>query len=99
MHELSLAEGLVDLVIDRLAEPGLAGREVVAVRLRVGRSAGVMADALEFCWDVVTSGTPLDGSRLDIEETDGEDLALASVELRKEEPCAAPAAATARPRR
>jgi hydrogenase nickel incorporation protein HypA/HybF len=98
MHELALAESLVDLLEERLAECRLAGRTVVAVRLRVGRDAGVMADALAFCWDVVAAGTPLAGSRLDIEETEGDDLALAAVELVKEAACAAPAAATA-PRR
>jgi len=99
MHELALAESLVDLLGERLAARRLGGRTVVAVRLRVGREAGVMADGLAFCWDVVASGTPLAGSRLDIEETDGEDLALAAVELAKEATCAAPAAATAQPRR
>jgi len=99
MHELSLAEDLVDLVADRLAGPDLIGRQVVAVRLRVGREAGVMSDALAFSWDVVTVATALEGARLDIEETDGDDLALAALEvlaLKEEEPCAEPAAVTAR---
>ncbi|MEP9385453.1 hydrogenase maturation nickel metallochaperone HypA [Nocardioides sp. KR10-350] len=84
MHELSLTESLVDVVEERLAGD-LAGRTVVTVHLRVGREAGVMADAMAFCWDVVTAATPLAGSRLEIEETAGDELALASVELLKEE--------------
>ena len=83
MHELSLAEGLVDLVAERTA-----GREVVAVNLRVGDRAGVVADALAFCFDVVTSGTPVEGAVLRIEEVAGEDLSLVSVELVREESCA-----------
>jgi hydrogenase nickel incorporation protein HypA/HybF len=80
MHELGLVEDLVSLVESRTT-----GRTVVSVRLRVGRAAGVMADAMAFCWDVVTVGTGLAGSRLEIEETDDDQLALASVELVREE--------------
>ena len=76
MHELALAEGLVDLVSERTV-----GRDVVAVNLRVGDRSGVVADAIAFCFDVVTVGTPLEGAVLRIEEVLGEDLALASVEL------------------
>jgi len=79
MHELALTEDLVSLVEERTA-----GRVVVRVRLRVGRGAGVMAEAMAFCWDVVTTATALEGSRLEIEETEGAELAVASVELRKE---------------
>jgi len=93
MHELALAESLVDLVEGRLAAPDLAGRMVVAAHLRVGRDCGVLPDALAFCWEAVTTGTTLTGSRLEIHETDGAELVLASLELRKEEPCAPPVAA------
>jgi Zn finger protein HypA/HybF involved in hydrogenase expression len=87
MHELSLTETLADLVEERTT-----GRTVVSVRLRVGPEAGVMVEAVTFCWDVVTAGTRLEGSRLEIEDSDGADLTLVSVELRREEPCAPPAA-------
>jgi hydrogenase nickel incorporation protein HypA/HybF len=83
LHELSLAEGLVDLVAERTA-----GRQVVAVNLRVGDRSGVVADALAFCFDVVTVETPLAGAVLHIEEVAGEDLSVASVELVREESCA-----------
>ena len=86
MHELSLAEGLVDLVTERIA-----GREVVAVNLRIGDRSGVVPEAVEFCVDVVTVGTSLEGAALHIQEVAGEDLSLASVELVKpvqEESCA-----------
>ena len=80
MHELSLAEGLVDLVAERTA-----GRQVVAVNLRVGDRSGVVADALAFCFDVVTVETSLAGAVLHIEAVAGEDLSVASVEMLKEE--------------
>ena len=83
MHELSLAEGLVELVAERTT-----GRQVVAVDLRVGDRSGVVADALAFCFDVVTTSTPLEGAVLRIEGVSGEDLSLVSVELVREDSCA-----------
>jgi hydrogenase nickel incorporation protein HypA/HybF len=85
LHELSLAEGLVDLVAERTT-----GRQVVAVNLRVGDRSGVVADALAFCFDVVTVETPLAGAVLHIEAVEGEDLSVASVEMLRQEaqPCA-----------
>lgn len=93
MHELSLVEDLVDVIEDRLAAPDLAGRALVAIRLRVGVESGVLPDAMAFCWEAVVTATALAGSRLEIVEVDGTDLVLASLELTKEEPCARPAAA------
>lgn len=66
MHELSIVQGLVDVVNASLPSTGV--RRVTAVRLRLGALSGVVRDALEFCYDVGTAGTVLAGSRLDIEE-------------------------------
>ena len=83
MHELAIAESLVDRVIERTV-----GRRVVAVTVRVGDAAGVVADALAFSFDVVTVDTPIAGARLVVEEVAGDDLSLVSVELVREESCA-----------
>ena len=83
MHELAIAESLVDRVIERTV-----GRRVVAVTVRIGDAAGVVADALAFSFDVVTVDTPIAGARLVVEEVAGDDLSLVSVELVREESCA-----------
>jgi hydrogenase nickel incorporation protein HypA/HybF len=83
VHELAITESLADLVAERTA-----GRQVVSVRVRVGSRSGLVPDAMRFCFDVVTAGTGLEGAALVIEETDGEELDLVSVELVKEESCA-----------
>lgn len=62
MHELSIAQSVVSTV-----RAAVGGRRVIAVTLRIGPLAGVVPDALMFGWDVVTSGTPLEGARLDVE--------------------------------
>ena len=66
MHELSIAQSVVDTVLERTGE-----RHVTTVRLQVGRLSGVVPDALTFCFDLAAAGTPLDGARLEIEEPTG----------------------------
>jgi hydrogenase nickel incorporation protein HypA/HybF len=65
VHELSIARSLVGLVLANL--PAGAAR-VTAVELRLGALAGVARGALEFCYDVATAGTPLQGSTLRVVE-------------------------------
>jgi hydrogenase nickel incorporation protein HypA/HybF len=63
MHELAIAESVVSSVLDRVED-----RHVSVVRLRVGRLAGVVPDALQFCFELAASGTVLEGASLEIEE-------------------------------
>ena len=65
MHELAIAESVVSSVLGRTEG------HVSVVRLRVGRLAGVVPDALTFCFEVATAGTTLEGARLEIEEQQG----------------------------
>ena len=83
MHELAIAESIVEQVAERTV-----GRRVVAVRVRVGDRAGVLGDALAFSFDVVSLGTALEGARLLLDEVEGDDLQLVSVELVREDSCA-----------
>jgi hydrogenase nickel incorporation protein HypA/HybF len=64
VHELSIAESIVEIA--ESAAWSVNATRVTAVRLRVGALAGVAADALRFSYDVVTAGTLLEGSSLEI---------------------------------
>jgi len=64
MHELSIAQGIVEIAEEHLP-PG-SGR-VRSVRVKIGGLAGVVIDSLSFCFDAITPGTRLEGARLDIE--------------------------------
>lgn len=66
MHELSIAHSLVELATEEARRRGL-GR-IRAVHLRVGVLSGVVTEALRFCFDVATAGTPLEGARLLVDE-------------------------------
>ncbi len=63
MHELAIAEGLVDAVTERLP-----GTKISEVRLEIGALSGVVADSLRFCFDLATEGTALEGASLQITE-------------------------------
>ena len=65
MHELSIALSLVDLAQEEAERQG--GR-VCAVHLRLGALAGVVKEALLSSYEVACAETPLEGSRLVIQE-------------------------------
>ena len=66
MHELAITKSIVDAVAEHTA-----GAAVARVHLRVGKLSGVVPEAMRFCFDMVTEGTPLQGATLDIEEPEG----------------------------
>ena len=69
MHELSLAEGVLQIVEDAARREGL--QRVRAVWLEIGRLSSVEPEAMRFCFDVVTRQSVADGARLEIVETPG----------------------------
>lgn len=69
MHEMSLAEGVLQLVEDTaLRERALRVKLVV---LEIGRMSSVQPDALRFCFDAVTRGSIADGAALEIVDVPG----------------------------
>lgn len=66
MHELAITQGVVDAVTERTGSA-----RVATVSLRVGRLSGVVPDAMRFCFDLVTAGTPLEGAELQIVQPEG----------------------------
>jgi len=65
MHELSIAMGIVDAALDEAQRRGV---QVSAVHLRLGALSGVVKDALMFSYEVACQDTPLQGSRLIVED-------------------------------
>jgi hydrogenase nickel incorporation protein HypA/HybF len=52
MHEMSLAQSLVDLAIKNAG-----GNPIVSLKVRVGPLSGVVTDSLDFCFDFVRQNT------------------------------------------
>jgi hydrogenase nickel incorporation protein HypA/HybF len=67
MHELSIAQSLVDIACEALDRCEPPPARVQSVLVRVGTLSGVVAEALEFCYELSVEGTPLAGSRLVVE--------------------------------
>jgi hydrogenase nickel incorporation protein HypA/HybF len=65
MHELSIAQNIINVVAQELQRRG--GGRVLRVRLRVGAWSGVEPESLGFCYEASVPGTLLAGSKLEIE--------------------------------
>jgi len=66
VHELGIARNIVAIVCERAG-----ATPVKRVTLEIGAHAGVMADAIAFCFPVVAEGTACAGARLEIREIAG----------------------------
>ena len=69
MHEMSLAESMLEIVEDTARRS--AATRVAVVWLELGALAQVERDALRFCFDVVTRGSLAEGARLEIVDRAG----------------------------
>jgi hydrogenase nickel incorporation protein HypA/HybF len=69
MHEMSLAESVLHIIEDTARAEGCT--KVKVVRLEIGQLAGVEAEALRFCFDVVTRDSIAQDAQLEIIETAG----------------------------
>ena len=78
MHELSIALSLVDLGIEEAEQRGV---RVEAVHVRLGALSGVVREALVLSYQVASEGTPLQNSKLIIQETAGIELELVALEV------------------
>jgi len=66
MHELSIANNIVEIAAEHARQQG--GGRVTEVTLRIGRLSCVHEDALRYSFDLVTEGTPLAGASLAVIE-------------------------------
>ena len=65
MHELSIAQSLLDIIVDE-SQRNRLGR-VSKVMLRIGDLAAVVPESLRFCFDLVSRDTVASGALLEIE--------------------------------
>jgi hydrogenase nickel incorporation protein HypA/HybF len=56
MHELSIAQGILDIVREHVPEGQSAG--VRTIEVRVGRMSGVVPESLEFCFEALVLDSP-----------------------------------------
>jgi hydrogenase nickel incorporation protein HypA/HybF len=63
MHELSIADAIVQIAL-RHAN----GRPVTAVEVSIGHLRQVVPSSLEFAFELLSNGTPLEGARLELND-------------------------------
>ena len=63
MHELSIAEALVERVIAHTPRGGVVRR----VRVRVGPMRGIEPESMQWGWKAATLGTECEGAELDLD--------------------------------
>lgn len=66
MHELSVAEEIVN--ISRQYLPKENNVHVKSITIKIGRLSNILPDSLLFCYESLIDNTPLNGSKLIIEE-------------------------------
>lgn len=66
MHELSLAQALVEQVIELAEKDGC--QKILSIDVSIGALSGVMSESLAFCFPMVARGTALDGTVLNVTE-------------------------------
>jgi hydrogenase nickel incorporation protein HypA/HybF len=69
MHEMSLAEGVVQLIEDAVRAQAFS--KVTTVWLEIGQLAAVEIEAMRFCFDAVARGSVAEGAQLEIVEAPG----------------------------
>ena len=69
MHEMALAESVIQLIEDAAQRQEFSRATVVC--LEIGQLSGVEVEAMRFCFDAVARDTVAQGARLDIVELPG----------------------------
>ena len=67
MHEMSIVQSLIEQVEQEVTHAGTPGR-VTAVDLVIGRLSGVHTDSIRFAFELLSSGTVIEGAALRIDE-------------------------------
>lgn len=79
MHEMGIAASVLEAVGRELTR--YPGRRAVKVGLRIGEFAGVDAESVRFCFDVIVKDSPHPGLALTIVPGAGDELDFAWLEL------------------
>ncbi|MBI5287100.1 MAG: hydrogenase maturation nickel metallochaperone HypA [Deltaproteobacteria bacterium] len=66
MHEISLAQGILDIVKKEAERNGL--KRVSRIGIRIGDSSHMEPSSFSFCFDMIKKGTLAEDAVLDIEK-------------------------------
>jgi hydrogenase nickel incorporation protein HypA/HybF len=67
MHELSIAENIIDIIKNELPKHKLT--KVTHIKLRIGAMRQIVPESLQFGFEFLSKNTPLEGAQIHIENT------------------------------
>jgi hydrogenase nickel incorporation protein HypA/HybF len=76
MHELAVMKYLVETV-----EQSVTSGKIQLVHLQIGEDSGCQRGPLEFCFEVATAGTRLEGAVLEVEAVGGDAVRITELEV------------------
>ena len=62
MHEMTIAQSMIEIINEEMLKN--KATNLRSVRLNIGQMSAVVPDSLSFCFEVITSGTELEGAKL-----------------------------------
>ena len=65
MHEMAIAQSVLDIAFGEMEKR--AARRVQKIKITIGEFSGVVKEALEFAFDVLTPDTAASGAEVEIE--------------------------------
>jgi hydrogenase nickel incorporation protein HypA/HybF len=77
MHELGIAQAIVDLVSEHAEE----GQRVTRVVVEIGALTAILPDAVRFSFEVASEGTPAEGALFEIISMPGDELKVREMEV------------------
>ncbi|MCK4923484.1 MAG: hydrogenase maturation nickel metallochaperone HypA [Spirochaetes bacterium] len=78
MHELSIAEELLQIITNKALQVGI--HKIEQINLKIGEFSGVLPDALVFAFEMLSKDTMTEGVRIEIERSGGNELQVLSFE-------------------
>lgn len=66
MHEMSIAQNIIEIVEEEMAEHGV--QEIKAVNIAIGKLAVVAVEQLAFCFSLIINDSKLAGACLNVRE-------------------------------
>ena len=67
MHELSIAQNILDIVNEQLLANNLS--KAIKISIKIGKLVAVEPEALKFCFEIITRNTKAEGSSLQVDYT------------------------------
>ena len=65
MHEMSIAQSLVDILQEEMIRHH--AQSLASVTLHIGQLSAIVPESLSFCFEIITSGTNMEGAKLQME--------------------------------